>query len=69
VHVPWWRHGSWLTSLKRNYGTSQKAGMVGDSRGAVLRWKLDNGSLEFNERRSINPLTWSSLFWTGSPNR
>ncbi|MDZ7919679.1 hypothetical protein [Rhodoferax sp.] len=67
VHVPWWKHGAWLRSLKLKYGASQNAGVVGDERGAVLRWNMDNGYLEMNQSRAFNPLTLSTLFWTASP--
>ncbi len=69
VQVPWWKHGAWLKSLKLKYGSFKKAGVVGDERGAVLRWTLDNGFLEMSQNRAFNPLAWSTVFWTGSPNQ
>jgi hypothetical protein len=69
VQVPWWRHGTWLKSLKLKFGSFQKAGVTGDERGAVLRWALDNGFLEMSQKRAFNPMDWSTVMWTGTPSQ
>lgn len=64
VHVPWWVHGTWRERLVAQYGTAHHAGRVSALGGPVLRWKLPNGTLEYNRDRSFNPLEWSAIFWT-----
>jgi len=67
VQFPWWSHKSWLRSLKSRYGTPGHGGSMGGGGGPVLRWKTENGTLEMNRDRSLNPLAWSVMLWTAAP--
>lgn len=68
VQMPWWTHGAWRDSLDSRNGPPQNAGTVAGQRGDVVRWRLNNGNLEMNRNRGINPLAWSAVMWTGREN-
>lgn len=61
VQVPWWAHGRAAGALARNFGPHQR-GWSGPMR--LRRWDLQQGMLQMNETRSINPLSWSAIVWT-----
>lgn len=65
VQVPWWVHESWMNRLEARYGQPRHAGLVSPFGGPVLRWSMPNGFVEFNRDRSLNPLAWNMIFWTG----
>lgn len=65
VQVPWWAHPSWLKRLKLQASQPRQDGTT-PGRGAVLRWDLPNGYLNFNQNRGIDPLGWSVLVWVGT---
>lgn len=69
VQVPAWYHGRWHAQLMRLHGQPRRAGKVSLLEGPVIRWNLPGGSLEFNQRRSFDPLKWSAVFFSprGAP--
>lgn len=67
VQVPWWVHGVWIQRFTAQWGAPVRAGRVSLLGGAILRWTMPNGQLEFNQDRSFNPLDWNVIIWTGKP--
>jgi hypothetical protein len=61
VHVPWWGHGRAADALVRDFGPHQRD-WSGPMR--LRRWDMQQGTLQMNESRSINPLSWSAIVWT-----
>lgn len=64
VQMPWWVHGAWMKTFRAAWGEPSKAGLVSLTGGPVLRWQMPNGHVEFNARRSLNPLEWNVIVWT-----
>lgn len=58
LHVPWWAHGRAMEATQRKFGP----GAIAPD--GLRAWKLTHGKLEMNQRRSLNPLSWSALVWT-----
>lgn len=62
VQVPWWAHGRAAATLERQFGASVPASDGGSMR--LRRWRLADGYLDMNARRSPNVLAWSAIVWT-----
>lgn len=61
VHVPWWAHGRAAGAMARDFGPH---GRDWPGPMQLRRWDLQQGKLQMNETRSINPLSWSAIVWT-----
>lgn len=65
LNIPWWHHKKAVRSILTFYG--RPAGFQRQPSAGVrlVGWHLENGSaLFFNRDRELNPVAWSTLFWS-----